>query len=216
MKRKRKWLTLALVCIMLFSACIPAYADGTTGSGWLDIGLGWVQSTADYFRENIPAWKSAVEEYFLEIRDDPDVQAAWNTLTEAADHAGSVSKEAVQSAYETVKAWMENNNISENAASAFHQLAEAAGVDQAQIDAWYDTVGDFITSGKEAVSDGVLAAWDVIREAQPEITAATEEAVQTAYETVSNWLAGLHTEEAAEASEALDHIMAQESTGSDS
>ena len=209
---KSKIALLLVICLMLLCSG-SAFAEPFSAPEWASEGWRWLKSTVktgtEYIRENFPVWQEAVESSLSEIGADPGVQEAWNTLKDGAEKAGTVSREALDAAYSTVREWMDTNgkDISREVASSINRMAAAAGVDTAKIAEWVRTVEDFLTANKDTVTDSVREAWEVLKAGAGEAGTVTQEKLTEAYHTLDQWLDGIDTEEAQQAGEALDHVV---------
>ena len=67
----------------------------------------------------------------------------------------------------------------------------------------------FIVDSSETVSETVLQAWTTIREESVHTGTVAVDQLAEAYNTVREWLQSFDTEEAAQASEALENIVNQ-------
>ena len=206
----RTFLAWLLCFVMLLSGTASAE---TSESGWLDKGLGWIEEKTgidtDSIKENMIGWMDTLGEFASDIKNDPEVQQAWNTLKDGALKAGATGKEAVTEAYHIVlNWWLENGeSITGGFASALDGLAKAAGVDQADIADWYSTVEEYIAEHKDSVTSGVKDAWETIKEAGVEAGDAAREMLSEAAQTIQDWLDSLNDKEAKEAKEALGRIV---------
>ncbi len=154
-------------------------------------------------------WNDTVQKYLEEKKSSSDVQEAWNTLKEGAEHAGKVSEEAVTEAYHVVRDWTLDTSdaIDQSIASAIDQMASAAGVKEAEIAEWYRTVENFVTSNAEEMKESTREAWTVIKEANIEGAKIAKKEIKEAYTELSDWIVDFGTESAEIAEEALDDIM---------
>ena len=208
---KMKSLFVWVLCfVLLFSS--SAYADSSDPS-WLEKGWEWFTEktglNVESVKESVLGWIESIEIFSSEIKNDPEVREAWNTLKDGALQAGNAGKEAVTKAYHTVlNWWLENSEgISQEAASILDRLAEAAGVDQAEIAEWYSTGEEYIAENKEIVTDGVQEAWRVIKEAGTEAGETVQKELKDAYQAVREWLETSDSEEAQEAQSAFGKIV---------
>ena len=206
----RSFIACLLSFVLLFIG--TAFAE-TESSGWLQQGFDWISEITgidtEAAKETVTGWVDTVSEFASGIKDNPELQEAWNTLKEGALQAGTAGKEAVTEAYHMVLDWwLENGDkITGEAASALDGLAKAAGVEQADIAEWYSMVEEFIAEHKETVTSGVKDAWDMIKEYGVEAGDAAREKLNDAYKTIQDWLDSLDEKESKEAEEALGRIV---------
>ena len=206
----RAFIAWMLCLVMLLSGVASAES---AGSGWLQKGWDWIKGitgiNTDAARETVRGWADTVSEFASEIRDNPEVQEAWNTLKEGALKAGTAGKEAVTKAYRTVLDWwLENGKeITKEAASALDGLAKAAGVEKAELAEWYSTVEEYISAHKETVTSGVKDAWELIKQVGTEAGDAAQEKLDEAYKMIREWLETVNDKKAKEAEEALGKIV---------
>ena len=200
-----------LLCFVTL-LCGTAVAE-TEDSGWLQQSWEWVTEITginiDEVRDTVLGWIDTVSDFASDIKDNPEVQEAWNTLKEGAFEAGTAGKEAVTKAYRMILDWwLENGErITKEAASALDSLAKAAGVDQADIAEWYSTIEEFITEHKETVTSSVWDAWKVIKDYGVEAGDVAKEKLEEAYQTIQDWLDTINDKQAKEAGEALGKIV---------
>ncbi len=206
----RAFIAWMLCLVMLLSGVASAES---AGSGWLQKGWDWIKGiteiNTDAARETVRGWADTVSEFASEIRDNPEVQEAWNTLKEGALKAGTAGKEAVTRAYRTVlNWWLENGKeITKEAASALDGLAKAAGVEKAELAEWYSTVEEYISAHKETVTSAVKEAWELIKKTGVEAGDTAQEKLTEAYQTIREWLETVNDKKAKEAEEALGKIV---------
>ena len=208
---KMKSLFVLVLCfVLLFNS--SASAD-SSDSSWLEKGWEWFTGKTgldvESVKESVLGRIDSVEAFASEIKNNPEVQEAWNTLKDGALQAENAGKEAVTKAYHTVlNWWLENSEgISQEAAATLDKIAEAAGVDQAEIAEWYSTVEEYIAENKEIVTDGVQEAWRVIKEAGIEAGEIVQEELKDAYQAVREWLETSDSKEAQEAQSAFGKIV---------
>ena len=180
-------LVMMLCFVLLFSEC--AFAEGS-GSGWFQDGWNWITGVAEHVKTTAAEIFAAAGDFATAIKNDPDVQAAWNTLKEGAAQAGTAGKEAVTQAYHTVLNWWLKNgqSITSEIAAALDEVAKTAGVEQADIAEWFSTVEEYIAENKDTVSQSVKDAWQTIKEAGTEVGTVAGETLKDAYRTVQEWL----------------------------
>ena len=206
----RAFITWMLCFVMLLSGIASAES---AVAGWLQKGWDWITEitgiNTDEVKETVQGWVDTVGGFASEIRDNPEVQEAWNTLKEGALKAGTAGKEAVTKAYRTVLDWwLENGKeITKEAASALDGLAKAAGVEKAELAEWYSTVEEYISAHKETVTSGVKDAWELIKQVGTEAGDAAQEKLDEAYQTIREWLETVNDKKAKEAEEALGKIV---------
>lgn len=206
----RSFLAWTLCFVFFFSTV--CYADNS-GTGWFEKGRTWLKDKTGFdietAKETVLDWTDRISEFASEIKDNPEIQSAWNTLKDGAMQAGRTGQEAVTEAYHVVLDWWLKNGdgITGEAASVLDGLAKAAGVDQAEIAGWYSEVEDYINENKETISAGVQEAWSVIKEAGTEVGEAARETFEDACQTVLDWLETLDGKEADEAREAFGKIV---------
>lgn len=206
----RAFIAWMLCFVMLLSGVASAES---TGSGWLQKGLDWIKGitgiNTDAAKETVQGWVDTLGEFASDIRDNPEVQEAWNTLKQGALKAGTAGREAVTKAYRIVlNWWLENGKeITKEAASALDGLAKAAGVEKADIAKWYSTVEEYIAAHKETVTTAVKEAWDLIKHAGVEAGDTAQEKLKEAYQTIREWLETVNDQKSKEAGAALGKIV---------
>ena len=203
-----------IVWILCFVMLLSGVASAeSAGSGWRQKGWDWITEitgiNTDAARETVREWVDTVSEFASDLRDNPEVQEAWNTLKEGALKAGTAGKEAVTKAYRTVlNWWLENGKeITKEAASALDGLAKTAGVEKAELAEWYSTVEEYISAHKETVTSAVKEAWELIKKTGVEAGDTAQEKLTEAYQTIREWLETVNDKKAKEAEEALGKIV---------
>ena len=209
----RSFITWMLCFVLLLSGGASAE---TEEPGWLQKGWELITGIAgkagidvDSAKESVRGWADTVIEFASGIKDNPEVQEAWNTLKDGALKAGTAGKEAVTEAYHMVlNWWLENGRgITERVASALDSLAKAAGVEKADIAKWYSTVEEYIAEHKDTVTSGVKDAWDTIKEYGIQAGDVAGEKLNEAYQTIREWLETINDKNSKEAEEALGRIV---------
>ena len=223
---------LGLTMLLSGTACAETSADAAvfvepvrTGESeyldWIDSGWNWLSGklesgyeyltgpVAEEAGRTIAAWRKTVEDYLMNSQWPEEVRSAWNTLREAAEDIGSVTAEEATEAYRVVRDWIVSTGVltDEDVAAALDWLAEAAGVTEAAVSEWYRTVETYFSENRDAMSETVREAWNTIREAQAEGTELAEEALNSAYQAIYDWINSTDSEDAAQAAEAMEHIM---------
>ena len=188
----RTAIAIALTATLLLSGNV--FADE-----WLNDGIDWVKdafkSGVEYVQENLPGWIDTVSGFFSDA--SPEVQEAWDILRENAAQAGKAGQEAAASAFHTILDWMDENGITDEAADALGELAEAAGVVKAEL---YSDIQEFISENKD------LEAWDVIKQYSLEAGKISREKFEEAYKVFQDWLDSLNSEDSDKIEEALREI----------
>ena len=209
-------LLLSLLCGGVAQAQAPEEKSGFLGwlsQSWETLGdtLGpKYEAFSQSVKETTAEWKGTVESFIAEKGWDEELRGAWQTLLDAANHAKNVTAEEAAAAYQLMHDWIAENDskFNQTLAEALDKLAAAAGVTEAALSNWYRTAEAFLNEHRDSMSDAVRQAWDTIREAQAEGSILAEEALRSAYATIDDWLRSVDGKEAAEAHEALDHILA--------
>ncbi len=229
MKQSSLAIALVLVLTMLFPGA--AWADEPAGQSpaeknayleWLGDSWSWVSgklqsgydkiddAVAEVTGQTLDEWRETAEAYLMSSNWPEEVRSAWKLLREGAGNAGSVAAEEATEAYHTVRDWLISNDVltEEDMAAALDWIAGAAGVTEAALSGWYRIVENYLAEHRDAMSETVREAWDVIRQAQAQGFETAGDALKAAYRTVYDWIASAHTDDAERAAEAMEHIMA--------
>lgn len=229
MKKTIAIATLLALCTLFSTAALaetPAQTvapttavEAFTDTFFSEIENAWntiTDTVTDGFRlmtGTVEEWAQTVESYFTEQGRamSEETQAAWNTLQECATEKGKIAQNQAEEAYHTLRAWFEQaeDAVDQGVAAAIDAVAGAAGVIEAQVSGWYRTVEAFIVGSSETVSETVLQAWTLIREESVHTGTVAADQLSEAYKTVRKYLQSFDTEQAVQASEALESIANQ-------
>ena len=144
-------------------------------------GMGWLDG-------KISDWTGRAEAYMKEKQWDKTVLDAWETLKTGARDAGKVTQESLDSAYRTMKDWLEDSEVDQSVAEAVEGVAEAAGVAEAEVYGWYRRMENYMTENASLANDSVREAWNEIKQYASEAGSVTDEQVRAAYSSIRDWL----------------------------
>ena len=156
--------------------------------------------------DSILGGADTVGSYFQEQKPGEQIEEAWNTLKEGAEHQGSVAQEKLNEAYETVRNWFVDSGekVDQEIAAAVDAVAGTAGVVEAQVSNAYRTIENFMVENSEKVTEAVVDSWNTIVDSSANIGSTAYEKTVDSYETLRSWIETFGDENTEEAIQALD------------
>lgn len=188
------------------------------GSGWQKAGnavlAGWdkasdaLGSGLEWLGEKIADWTGRAEAYMQEKQWDKKVHEAWDTLKAGTQHTGEMAQDKLDEAYLTVKNWLAESSetADPSVAEAVDGIAAAAGAAEAKLSGWYRKMEAYMTEKADLVTDSAAEAWEIIKQNAAVAGSVTSEALDSASETLRQWLSSVGEGEASEAIQSLDFL----------
>lgn len=164
-------------------------------SAWASLGE-FANQAESWLDENLPGWNE-------------DLAQAWSILKQAAIDGSAEAKARALAAYETIRAWIEENGdtLAEDARAVLDALAAAAGVAQAALSDWVRQAQDYLAEHKDELDQQTREAWNTIKQAAADAGSVAADALREAGKALKAWLESRQDSDNAPSADALEEII---------
>lgn len=183
----------------------------TIEGGWNTV-VSTVENGWNTVTGTLADWTHTVETFVTGRDWNAEVQEAWSTLKDAAAHKGEAALDQVTAAYETVRSWFiqVGDTVDQSVAIAVDSVADAAGVVEAKLSGWYRTLETFFAEHSEQLTEEVRTACDTIRQSITNVGSVAQDKLDSAYQTVHDWIQQQGETEDSVVMEALEGVQTLE------